>query len=61
MPLPPATDPMSAEQSLALADFARTCKAAARSVSLYPATHPSIQASLARVIASAAKLIPTKE
>jgi HEAT repeat protein len=49
---------MSAEQSVALAEFARMCKAAARSVSLYPATHPSIQASLGRVIAAAGKLIP---
>ena len=41
---------MSVEQSAALADFARTCKAAARSVSLYPATHPAIQGALARVV-----------
>ena len=48
---------MSAEQSAALAEFARTCKAAARSVSLYPATHPAIQASLSRVSAVASRLI----
>jgi hypothetical protein len=47
---------MSSEQSLALADFARTCKAAARAVSLYPSTHPSIQSSLARTLASAQRL-----
>jgi hypothetical protein len=61
MPSVPTTEPMSAEQSLVLAEFARTCKAAARSVSLYPATHPSIQASLARVIAAATRLIPSAE
>jgi hypothetical protein len=49
-------EPMSAEQSIALADFARACKAAARSVSLYPSTHPSIRASLARVSATASRL-----
>lgn len=49
---------MSAEQSLALAEFARTCKAAARSVSLYPATHPAIQLSLSRVIAATGRLVP---
>lgn len=51
-------EPLSAEQSALLADFARACRGAARSVSLYPATHPSIQASLTRVIAAAARLIP---
>jgi hypothetical protein len=52
---------MSPEQSSALAEFARACKAAARSVSLYPATHPSIRASLSRVTASAARLIPASD
>ncbi len=50
MTTPVPTEPMSVEQSAALADFARTCKAAARSVSLYPATHPAIQGALARVV-----------
>jgi hypothetical protein len=40
---------MSAEQSAALADFARTCKAAARAVSLYPGSHPAIAATLGRL------------
>ena len=47
---------MSTDQSAVLAEFARTCKAAARSVSLYPATHPAITSSLARVVAAAARL-----
>ena len=55
---PPATSPMSAERTEVLANFARVCRAAARSVSLYPATHPSIQASLSRVTAAADRLVP---
>jgi hypothetical protein len=58
MSSPPANRPMSAERTVVLADFARACRTATRSVSLYPATHPSIQASLARVTASAGRLIP---
>jgi hypothetical protein len=50
---------MSAEQTAVLVEFARACRTAARSVSLYPATHPSIQASLQRVIASAVRLAPS--
>lgn len=53
----PAAEPLSVEQGALLAEFARACRTAARSVSLYPATHPSIQASLARVIAAAGRLI----
>ena len=53
----PATEPLSVEQSALLADFARACRAAARSVSLYPATHPSIQLSLTRVMSAAGRLI----
>ena len=45
----------------ALADFARTCKAATRSVSMYPATHPAIQASLSRVAAAAGRLVAGRE
>src|SRR5438552_17323465 len=56
MATPAPTEPMSAPQSAALADFARTCKAAARSVSLYPATHPAIQASLGRVVNASHRL-----
>lgn len=39
-----------------LADFARTCKAAARAVSLYPSGHPAIVTSLARISESTAVL-----
>jgi len=50
------TDQMSAEQATSLAEFARAAKAAARAVTLYPGTHPAIQASLGRVVAAAARL-----
>jgi hypothetical protein len=49
---------MPADQSAVLVEFARACRTAARSVSLYPATHPSIQASLQRVIGAAGRLAP---
>src|SRR5262245_44992090 len=38
--------PMAAELSVLLAEFARSCKGAARAVSLYPGTHPAIGISL---------------
>ena len=53
---PPPTEPMAFEQSALLADFARTCKAAARAVSLYPGTHPAIGVSLSRLVASTGRL-----
>ena len=52
---------MSAEQAALLVEFARACRTAARSVSLYPATHPAIQASLSRVISTARPLAPAGE
>ena len=42
----PTTEPMPAERSGLLAEFARACKAAARAVSLYPGAHPAIGGSL---------------
>jgi hypothetical protein len=60
MPQPgPPPERMSPEQALSLAEFARSAKAAARAVTLYPSTHPAIQASLGRVVATAAKLAAT--
>ena len=47
---------MSVEQSTALAEFARTCKGAARVVSLYPATHPAIPGALSRVVNAAKRV-----
>ena len=50
---------MTTEQGAALADFARACKAATRAVSLYPGTHPAIQASLSRLVTAAGVLTRT--
>ncbi len=47
--MPYETEPLSADTSSKLLDLARACKAAARVVSMYPATHPAIQDSLARI------------
>jgi HEAT repeat protein len=56
MATPAQRESMSGEVTAALADFARSCKTAARSVSLYPASHPAIQGALARVTTSARRL-----
>jgi len=56
MATPTPTEPMPVEQSAALADFARSCKTAARSVSLYPAAHPAIQGALGRVVSASQRL-----
>ena len=47
---------MPVDQSTALAEFARACKSAARSVSMYPGTHPAIASALARVAAAGQRL-----
>ena len=47
---------MSPQESTALTEFARTCKAAVRAVSLYPETHPAIQTSLSRVSSAVGRL-----
>lgn len=57
----PQREPMSPDLAASLAEFARAAKAAARSVTLYPATHPAIQASLGRVVTSSAKLAASGE
>jgi HEAT repeat protein len=51
-----SADSMSPDQALSLAEFARAAKAAARAVTLYPGTHPAIQAALGRVVATSDKL-----
>jgi hypothetical protein len=53
----PAAAPLPSEETSRLTDFARACKAAARVVALYPATHPAIQSSLTRAADSAARLL----
>jgi hypothetical protein len=52
----PTTEPMSAERSGLLAEFARACKAAARAVSLYPGAHPAIGGSLSRLVSATGRL-----
>src|SRR5688572_4947456 len=52
----PTTEPMPAERSGLLAEFARACKAAARAVSLYPGAHPAIGGSLSRLVSASARL-----
>jgi hypothetical protein len=42
--------PLPPELTATLADFARACKAAARAVSLYPAAHPAIAATLGKLV-----------
>lgn len=49
-------DTLTPEAAHRLVEFARACKAAARVVALYPATHPAIQSSLDRVAATADRL-----
>jgi hypothetical protein len=55
MPLP-LTEPMATELSAFMTDFARTCKAAARAVSLYRGVLPAIGTSLLRLVAPAGRL-----
>lgn len=50
---PPALAPDAATR---LAEFARSCKAAARAVSLYPGAHPAIAASLSRLAQATARM-----
>jgi hypothetical protein len=52
-----ATEPLSADTTSKLLDLARGCKAAARVVSMYPATHPAIQDALGRVTSAGAKAV----
>ena len=47
---------LAAAAAARLADFARTCKAAARAVSLYPGGHPAIGVSLGRLAEMSARL-----
>ena len=42
--------PLSAEDTARLMDFARACKAAARAVGLYPGGHPSIGTTIGRIV-----------
>ena len=55
------TDPsaallLSADAAAELVEFARSCKAAARAVSLYPGAHPTMQSTLSRLAALTSQL-----
>ena len=52
---------MPGDQSAALAEFSRACKAALRAVSLYPGAHPAIGLSLARLVSAAGRLSGSTE
>jgi len=56
MTLTQPAEAMPLDQSTALAEFARACKSAARSVSLYPGTHPAIAVALSRVASASRRL-----
>jgi HEAT repeat protein len=56
MAAPDPVQTLTADEAFRLGDFARACKAAARIVALYPATHPAIQMSLGRVADTAERL-----
>jgi hypothetical protein len=49
MAAPQAPPDLSPEVAGRLAEFAKACKAATRIVSMYPSTHPAIQAALGRI------------
>lgn len=52
-----ATEPLSADTTSKLLDLARACKAAARVVSMYPATHPAIQDALGRITTAGTRAV----
>ena len=56
MAAPTPEQTLSPELAARLADFARTCKAAARVVSLYPGQHPAIASSLDRLVESTGRI-----
>ena len=47
-----APEPMAADAANRLVEFARSCKAAIRIVSMYPPSHPNIQSALTRMTAA---------
>ena len=53
----PGAESLASDQAATLAEFARACKSAARAVSLYPRTHPSIRASLDRLTIATTRLV----
>lgn len=56
MSQPAAPPALAPEAAARLAEFARSCKAAARAVSLYPGAHPAIASSLGRLAQATARM-----
>lgn len=52
----PEPELLPPDKAVALAEFARGCKAAVRAVSLYPGQHPAIGASLTRLVQATSRL-----
>lgn len=52
-----SSEPLAADTANKLIDWARACKAAARVVSMYPATHPAIQDALNRITTAGARAV----
>jgi hypothetical protein len=53
---PASPAPLAPDAAAKFAEFARACKAAARAVALYPASHPAIGVSLSRLTQATARL-----
>ena len=51
----PKAKPLDPAATTRLTDFARACKAAARAVSLYPAGHPTVGATVGRLVEAAGR------
>ena len=49
----PAPEPLDPQRAVRLTEFARSCGAATRAVSLYPAGHPTVNAAVTRIIETA--------
>ncbi len=58
MPTGPAAEPLPLDVAQRLTDFARACKGATRSVTLYPDGHPAIVGALARLVDAASRAMP---
>lgn len=48
--MPETLEPLAAEDTATLVEFARACKAAARAVQLYPPGHPAIGTTVGRIV-----------
>lgn len=56
-PSPHPPEPLPTDVGTRLSEFAKACKAATRVVSMYPPSHPTIQAALARLTAAGRQLL----